>query len=341
MAGDGAGDNPTPSDRTREPLDIAAALHRGGAGAVARDGLSDVECSLFADAADGELEQHSLLIATLVASGVELPDVLDHYQRQIEKYAAELEQSDALARSGRDDAEAVFNFLHRRILQGGYRIDCTDLRTALDDGRYNCVSASVLFQCLAERCGLTVRGLEMPGHAMSRVYLGEEVLDVETTCAAWFRLMDDPQRQAQSVRDTLGTTPGSSNATAAREISSVGLVAMVYYNRGVDLLARGLYAEAAVANAKALVLDPGNQTARGNLLATVNNWSIALGQSGQLDEAVALLEAGLAFAPHYEPFALNLAHVQYQRQKQRAEDAPHGEQAVDVSRRAAAAHAHP
>ncbi|MFW5692677.1 MAG: transglutaminase family protein [Thermoguttaceae bacterium] len=340
MASDAAGGHPTPSDRAGEPLDIAAALHRGGAGEVARGGLSDIERSLFADAADGKLEQHSLLVATLVASGVESPEVLDHYQRQIEEYAAELKQSGALTGSGREDTEAVFNFLHRRILLGGYRIDCTDLRTALDEGRYNCVSASVLFQCLAERCGLTVRGLEMPGHAMSRVYLAEEVLDVETTCAAWFRLMDDPKRQAQSVRETLGTTPAGRDVSA-REISSVGLVAMVYYNRGVDLLAKGRYAEAALANAKALVLDPGNQTARGNLLATVNNWAIALGQSGRLAEAVGLLEAGLTFAPHYEPFTLNLAHVQYQRQKQHAEDAPHGEQPVGAGRRAAAAHADP
>lgn len=340
MSGDTAGCNSTASGRELEPLGIAAALQRGGAAAVARGGLSDVEHSLFADAADGQLEQHSLLIATLVASGVELPDVLDHYQRQLDGYAAELKKAGTLNGSGRENVEAIFSFLHRRILHRGYRIECTDLRMALDDGRYNCVSASVLFQCLAERCGLDVRGLEMPGHAMSRVYLAEEVLEVETTCAAWFRLMDDPKRQAQSVRETLGTTPGRSDA-AAREISSVGLVAMVYYNRGVDLLAEGRYADAALANAKALVLDPGNQTARGNLLATVNNWAIALGRSGRWDEAVVLLEAGLTFAPEYEPFALNLAHVQYQRHKHRAEDDRHGEQPVDVSRRAAAMQAQP
>ncbi|MDZ7615884.1 MAG: hypothetical protein U1E05_02705, partial [Patescibacteria group bacterium] len=207
---------------------------------------------------------------------------------------------------------AVFDYLHRCMLHGGYRIDCTDLRIALDEGRFNCVSASVLFQCIAERHGLEVCGLEMPGHAMNRVRLPDGPLDIETTCSAWFRLMDDPKRQEQSVRETLGTASSPSRASS-REVSGIGLVAMVYYNRGVDLLAAARYAEAAAANAKALTLDHESRTARGNLLATVNNWAIALGQAGRLDEAISILEAGLALDPHYEPFALNYAHVRHQR----------------------------
>ncbi len=319
------------------PLEVAAALHHRGPAALAFSGLGPVERSLFADAADGRMEQYSLLAAALIASGVESQTTLDRYQQRLDGYVRRLKQAHTFAGDGREDAEAVFHFLHRRILHGGYRIDCTDLRVALDEGRFNCVSASVLFQCLAERCGLTVSGLEMPGHAMSRVHLSDGPLDIETTCAAWFRLMDDPKRQAQSVRDTLGTAPADPGA-AAREISSVGLVAMVYYNRGVDLLAEGRYAEAALANSRALFLDPGNETARGNLLATVNNWAIALGQSGRFDEAIAMLEAGLALDPHYGPFRLNYAHVQHQRSKQLAESGGHASPPVDLGRQAAAMH---
>ena len=61
---------------------------------------------------------------------------------------------------------------------------------------------------------------------------------------------------------------------------------MIYYNRGVDLLAAKRFAEAADANANALRLDPQNAVARGNLLATLNNWSIALGDAGQFAEAI-------------------------------------------------------
>jgi tetratricopeptide (TPR) repeat protein len=87
---------------------------------------------------------------------------------------------------------------------------------------------------------------------------------------------------------------------------------MIYYNRGVDLLNEKRFAEAARANAKAVRLDPHNATARGNLLATVNNWAIDLGNSQHFAEAVDLLRRGLAVDRKFEPFAQNYAHVHRQ-----------------------------
>ena len=50
----------------------------------------------------------------------------------------------------RQRAEAVFAFLHQSILRGGYDLQASDLRQAFDHGRFNCVTASLLFNCLAE-----------------------------------------------------------------------------------------------------------------------------------------------------------------------------------------------
>ena len=80
------------------------------------------------------------------------------------------------------------------------------------------------------------------------------------------------RRRTRRVRTT------TSDRSKAREVSPIQMAAMIYYNRGVDLLAEKRFAEAAAANAKALRLDPANATARGNLLATINNWSIELGR---------------------------------------------------------------
>ncbi len=303
------------------PPELAAHLRQGGAAALAEQSLNSLEQGLFADAANGRLDDHSLLAAALIASGVHEPKLLVEYQRKFDRYARELKRDVPAGQGRRGELEAVFDFLHRRILHGGYRIDCTDLRIAIDDGRFNCVSASILFQCLAERHGFIVHTLEMPGHAMSRVILPDGPLDVETTCAAWFRLMDDPKRQAASVRQTLGATPGANRANA-RQVAEVGSVALVYYNRGVDLLAAARYGEAALANAKALRLDPDNRTARGNLLATVNNWAISLGQSLRFDDAVAMLQAGLAIDPQYEPFSLNYAYIRQQKGRLLSDDRP-------------------
>ena len=56
----------------------------------------------------------------------------------------------------------------------------------------------------------------------------------------------------------------------------------------------------------------------GEFLATINNWSISLGNAGRYAEAVRLLRQGLEFDPHYEPFAINFAHVYRQWSEQKS-----------------------
>jgi tetratricopeptide (TPR) repeat protein len=277
--------------------------------------LSALEMRLFADAADGRLDRHTLLSAALVAGGADRAESIARYEAQVrslgDELVAGLERAGELRGSPRRRAERVLEFLHRRVLAGGYDITASDLRLALDEGRFNCVTASVLFNCLAERAGLLAVGLEMPGHAMSRVILPDGPLDVETTCAGWLRLSGDPRRQAQQAEATLGAST-SPDRSLARPISDIELCAMIYYNRGVDYLAEQHFAEAAAANAKALRLNPGSDTARGNLLATINNWAIALGTSGRYAEAAELLRRGIELDPRYETFLLNAAHVYHQ-----------------------------
>jgi len=272
--------------------------------------LLPLEPGLFADAADGQWHEHSLLTAALVASGVVDPRAIDGYKKQVDQLADELHKSGKMSGPPANQAQALFEFMHRRILHGGYQLDSTDLSLVLDEGRFNCVSASVLFNCLAARFGLRAGGLEFPGHAMSRLILPHGTLDVETTCPGWFHLMDDPDKQAELVERTIGFRPQDGSAkTERREVSDVELVATIYYNRGVDLLAEERFAEALAANAKALRLDPSNTTAHGNLLATINNWAIDLDGAGHPAEAIGLLRQGIALDPSYETFRVNYVHV--------------------------------
>lgn len=292
--------------------------------------LSDLEIRLFQEAAAGRCLDNSLLAAALVASGVCDADVLRRYQTQVAELVAELRRSGRVTGAPRQQAQAVYEFMHHRVLRGGYQLDCTDLTVVLNQGRFNCVSASVLFNCLAAEFGLVARGLEVPGHALSRLVLPDGSLDVETTCPDWFRLLDDPKKQAEIVSRTLGVprTPGRASEER-REVSDVELVATIYYNRGVDLLGQKQFSAAVAANAKALRLDPNSTTARGNLLATVNNWAVAEASAGRFRAAADLLRDGLAIDPNYEMFKNNDRHVhrQWIAQLCRAEEFA---QALDV-----------
>jgi tetratricopeptide (TPR) repeat protein len=316
-----------------------------------------LEEQFFADAADGQLDDFSPLGAALVASGVGDAESLRRYEQKAAALAEELRQSGRVVGATRQRAEAIFDFMHNRVLRGGYRLECTDLRMTLDDGRFNCVSASVLFNYLAGELGLECRALELPGHAMSRVLLRTEkgdsphlperpkgcfaqtgtvpfFLDVETTCARWFRLIGDPKKQVAAAAKTIGAA-AAADRTKAREVSPIQVAAMIYYNRGVDLLGEKRFADATAANAKALRLDPQNATARGNLLAAINNWSIDLGNAGQFGEAVDLLRQGLTLDAKFEAFAQNYVHVHHQW-VERLCRAGQYDQALDVLSRAVA-----
>ncbi|MCE5267384.1 MAG: transglutaminase-like domain-containing protein [Planctomycetaceae bacterium] len=294
---------------------LGPSLSRTGGNAEA-DGfvgvLNPLETRLLADAADGRLDGFSPLGAALVASGVGDADSLQQYLKKAAALADQLQPAVRLIATERQRVEAIFDFMHQRVLVGGYDLASTDLRQVLDHGRFNCISATALFNYLAEQCGLQCHGLEMPGHAMSRVMLADGPLDVETTCPRWF-LMTEQERSRQPVNaaGAIGSA-GLAARMQAREVSPIQMAAMIYYNRGVSLLAEHRFAEAAAANAKAVRLDPNNATARGNLLATVNNWSIELGNGGQWSEAIGLLRRGMAMDARFDAFAQNYVHLHHQ-----------------------------
>src|SRR5260370_41456120 len=109
--------------------------------------------------------------------------------------------------------------------------------------------------------------------------------------------------RAALVRDAATAQPAS-----RREIGAAALVAVIYYNRGVDLLHENRFAEAVSVNVRALQLDPENENAAGNLLASINNWALSLCAEGEYAEAAELLARGMGITPHHEPFHTNPRH---------------------------------
>ena len=272
--------------------------------------LGALEQQFFDDAADGKLDHFDLLAAAMVAAGADNLDQIALYRRRLDDRVKEMERILEASSETTERAEAVFSFLHERMLHGGYRLEATDIRIAVDRGQFNCVSATVLFNYLACRSGLHAVGLETTGHALSRIYSQERIVDVETTCPSWFRLKHDPQKQREAVQSALGGT--DRRAGPFREVSAIELAGMIYYNRGVDHLAARQFREAASSNAKALRLDPASKTARGNLVATLNNWAIIEGTSQHYPEAVSLLKQGMAIDPSFETLQQNYVHVHHQ-----------------------------
>jgi hypothetical protein len=258
--------------------------------AVLSPPLSDLERQLFAAVNVGRFDRFSLLEAGLIAGGVNREEELRRYCRRFELLIESLRKSGNVRGTPHQQARAIFEFLHRKVIPAGYSLQASDLRQAFDRGRFNCVTATLLMNCLAQRFGLKAVATQLPGHARSRLILPDETLDIETTCPRWFDLASDSKPQ---LEDSL------------REINDVQLIATIYYNRGVDLLAGRRFADAAAANAKAVRLDPNNAAVKGNFLATINNWGIELATAGEYAKAAELFRAGLETDPTFDAFHAN------------------------------------
>jgi tetratricopeptide (TPR) repeat protein len=226
----------------------------------------------------------SLLRAALMAGDVEsVTDVAESVTR-FQQHCAALRSAETVRGTTGEQAAAIFAFLHREILTSRYDADCTELAQTLTTGRYNCVSATILFQCLSREFGLHAVVLESADHMFCRVHTPKGDLDLETTCPEWFNLSANERRHAD----------GSFRAIGA-----------VCYNRGVECLRREEFAASLTFNEAALRLDPDSAIARGNLLATYNNWAVSMARSGDFSAALSILERGRALAPDHEPFGRN------------------------------------
>jgi tetratricopeptide (TPR) repeat protein len=287
--------------------------------AALRDGLPaplgsaviDLPCErqLLSWARGGTLDRGRLFWAALVASGAHDPNELARYQLRFEEWVSDLRQrlAQLAADVPRSRAEATYAFLHDEILTGSYDLNCSNLTEAIDTGRFNCISATILFNSLAAEVGLLSQAVESPGHVVSRLHLPERTLTIETTCPHWFQIMDDPRRRhfipPVGGRAVASRGPGAPAGT--RVIDAAGQAAILYYNRGVDEVERGRYPQAVAMNLKALRLDPHNQNAWGNLLASINNWALEQSQRNDYAGALEILAAGRQVAPGHETFELN------------------------------------
>jgi len=170
---------------------------------------------LLRDAQDGEWNSTDLLSASLIAEGLTTARQRAHYRsvyaRLLQMLAPKVERvSEPFQKS-----EIVYGFLHQTALTSKYDLNCSSVAKALDTGVFNCVSATVLFNCFAKESGLNVAALETTGHAKSRVKFADSYLDIETTCSDWNRLPDRVQAYAPTRKKS-----DDLNAIAERGVPS-------------------------------------------------------------------------------------------------------------------------
>ncbi|HTN74721.1 MAG TPA: hypothetical protein VL096_05720 [Pirellulaceae bacterium] len=249
------------------------------------------EARLLRDGADGRFDDCSLLRAALVASQVSAPTDFQKYEEKFNGWVVTLRRATINDRSSRDRAVTTLSLLHREVLIGEYDAGCSDLSATFETGRYNCITATILYWSLLESLQMQPIAVHLPGHVRMRIDAAESV-EIETTSSS-----------------------GVSSASAAltmnrgREIAAAPLVGKLYYNRGLQALTAKDFTEAVQAFEHSLTLDPLDTDARHNLLAALNNGALALCERGEYPAANAQLARAATLDPHYPLLAMNELHL--------------------------------
>ena len=272
--------------------------HELGSGRAQR---AQGELALLVDAADGELDELTLLEAALLAGG---QSHTTDYASLAAAFAARCEKFPAVdGESQHDAAQRIFEALHTEVFTGRYQARSSDCSVALKHGDYNCVTATVLYIEALRQHGIKAEPYAMVGHVFCRV--GEEQFDVETTCARWFRLSQNEAHDAARR-----AAPGRAQARAtARSLSDVQLVGKIYYNRGVASFRRNEFQHGIQLTQRSLAFDPHDEVAHGNLLAGLNNWGLHLCQQNEFSAAERKFDELQSLAPDYPTLAENVAHL--------------------------------
>jgi tetratricopeptide (TPR) repeat protein len=263
-----------------------------------------------------KLEEAQLLEAMLFASGVEGATERQHYR---ERYAALLARARKAVKNTRDPrqrAEKLMKFLHASVMRNGFETGQTSLAVLFDTGKFNCVSSAALYYLIGSNLGLDLRVISIPangtqpGHASLNLVAGGKRIQVEPTSPDGF------DWQAKIHRPGVVVTQPLPDRKGGHEVDSVGLAAMMYFNRGVALgrAKRPRPLDAARYYLAALALDPTDEGAANNLVATFVNWGgPTLTGEKKFDEAVRVLAFGLSIAPSSDLLRNNLrvAWAQY------------------------------
>lgn len=258
--------------------------------------VSDDERALFDDASDGHLDDWALTEAALLASGVDDTAQRQRYLEQLTRLAASAKRALTL-NTGKPVGEQLLHWIHEQPLQPGYLEQQTLLSTVLDKGTYNCVSSAVLYTLLGKELGLDVRGVEVPDHAFATVFVNGEAIDIETTTEHGY----NPARSRAAAKKFAERTGFAyipvSRSHLRRETTPLGLIALIYYNRGVEYSNREEHFTALLYYFRALSLDREAASAVKNALASISNWGLRLANAKDFGGGLKVLNVGLSLAP--------------------------------------------
>ena len=235
--------------------------------------------------------------AELAAMVRELDATLGAIVRQV---GADPSSRDPAAR-GRSLLAALFGAGGGRPLLQQYDADATTLYDVVTTGRFNCVSATMLYILAARRAGLDARPVLLPSHARALVVVRDRAFVVETTTANGF---DPPASVSRDALDRARPKHAGSHVDLyaderGTEVDWSALLGIAYGNLGILARAHGDTSLAAALLDREVRLTPPAQAplVRAQRVSLLTELATRALRARKFDEALALAGQADGAAP--------------------------------------------
>ncbi len=259
-----------------------------------------LEDRLAADIQDYRLDDFSRVEAAFILSGVNNSDSLDYYVGWYQQVLQGIREIpfDPADRPG--NASKVFNVLHARWLKT-YQLEATTLRDIVKHKRFNCVSATILFNLICDDQGWDTEAFETPTHVYTLFNNFTQQVMVENTSPMGFNIINNLQAysrylaqyypQSEVVKIGLDRLY-LHEQSQGRRIDNTELLGLLAYNQAYFARKRGEYARA---YGLVLLAQNFNSDSRSNIqfeLGLYNSWGKQLFDARQYLKAFGVLADG-------------------------------------------------
>jgi hypothetical protein len=231
--------------------------------------LTAPEADLFEDAMDGKVSGFSLREVALICAGVEDHSTLNHYTNKIDAIVKEARKAIANGKTDNEKADLLAHHLYDGPLHGGYVDSQVDFLKLLDEGKFNCVSSSLLYNMVGSELDLQTNCVTLPNHVF--LVMGDLVIEPVSgiTCTHF--------QHAATVNKCWNDSPEFSKRyfddSHMYLSTNVDLIAEVYMDRSTELdVKEQKLAESAVESLKAVCMDSKNPMFRQSAECQMGKW---------------------------------------------------------------------
>ncbi len=212
----------------------------------------DLIQALTTDIEDGSLDEFSKIEAAFIISGARDHNRLQQGLQWFEDLIADIQSKNLIGFDKVASAEKLFLYFHSTWLET-YKEKATTLFDIKDQRRYNCVSATVLYNLTCDQLQLSTKAFETPTHVYTIFTNFTEHVMVENTTSMGFNIMknlDNYSRYlAQYYPDQMALKIGLDKLyyhenSKGREINNTELLGLICYNLAISNSEKINFAEA-------------------------------------------------------------------------------------------------